>query len=80
MNTIATAGNVVVPALLVLEKLGFVVERRGSLCRASRQDEVYVAEDPVAVLGLVKLVEARTWDWKANDTEIDDVLKRYDLA
>jgi hypothetical protein len=77
MTHIATAGNVVVPALLALEGLGFAVERRGALCRATRGDESYVAEDPIGVLGLVKLIEMRTWDWKATDAQIEAALKKY---
>ncbi len=77
MRHIATAGNVVVPALLALEELGFAVERRGGLCRATRGDESYVAEDPISVLGLVKLIEVRTWE-KATDAQIEASLKKYD--
>lgn len=55
MKQIATAGNTVVPALMTLEALGFrvAVESAGGeqVCRATRDDETYVAADPVAVLG-----------------------------
>jgi hypothetical protein len=84
MRKITTSGNTVVPAILTLESLGFTVsvEREGprEIVRATRGDETYLADDPVAVLGLVKLVEARGWDWKAADSEIDDVLRRYELG
>jgi hypothetical protein len=39
-----------------------------------------VAADPVSVLGLVKLVEARSWNWRASDDEIDATLGRYGLG
>jgi hypothetical protein len=56
MNQIATAANTVVPALLVLESLGFTISvlRDGAVdfVRAPRGEETYVGEDPVAVLGL----------------------------
>ena len=84
MKRIATAGNTVVPALLALEELGFVVtvEKSGDaeLFRATRGDETYVAEDPVAVLGLVKLIEMRGWEWQPSDVEIDEVMRRYKLG
>lgn len=84
MKKIATAGNTVVPALLALEKLGFVVaiEQSGDaeLFRATRGDETYLAEDPVAVLGLVKLVEMRSWEWQPSDLEIDEVMRRHELS
>ena len=83
MNTIASAGNTVAPALLALEKLGFAiaVERAGEaqVFRAIRSDESFVADDPVAVLGLVKLIETRSWGWRAGDAEIEGVLGRYGL-
>ena len=72
------------PALLALEKLGFVVSVEQSedaeLFRATRGDETYLAEDPVAVLGLVKLVEMRGWEWQPTDVEIDEVMRRYELG
>ena len=81
MNTIATAGNTVVPALLALETLGFaiMVERRdgSEFCTATRGEETYVAEDPVTLLGLVKLIEMRGWNWHPADAEIEEVLRRY---
>lgn len=84
MKQIASAGNTVVPALLVLESLGFTVsvERDAALdlVRATRGEETYVGEDPVAVLGLVKLIETRGWGWEAADIEIDQVLERYRLG
>lgn len=76
------AGNVIVPALLELEALGFDVSIDRSAGReevkAVRGEETFVAEDPVAVLGLIKLVELRGWDWQAGD-EVDHVLRRYGL-
>jgi hypothetical protein len=85
MQNIATAGNTVVPALLALEKLGFSVsvERDGDgrdLFQAVKGEESYIAEDPVSVLGLVKLVEMRGWEWQPSDLEIEDTLQRYDLG
>jgi hypothetical protein len=82
-NKIRTAGNTVVPALLALEQLGFQVSvcisPRGQTVTATRAGEEYTAEDPVAVLGLVKLIEARTWQWQATDPQIEDMLQKYDL-
>jgi hypothetical protein len=80
---IAAAGNTVVPALLVLEALGFRVELSGgehSSCHASRGVESYVADDPVTVLGLVRLVELRGWDWGASDAENTAALQRFRLG
>ena len=79
---IATAGNTVVPALLTLERLGFTVTLTAApeaLCVAKRGDDEYMADDPVAVLGLVKLVEVRGPEWRASDQEIDGTLRKYGL-
>lgn len=80
-NKIAAMGNTVVPALLTLEHLGFTVQApEGSdLWVASRGDEEFVANDPVTVLGLVKLIEARSWNWNASDGDIEAVLAKYHL-
>jgi hypothetical protein len=81
MKSISAAGNTVVPALLALEGLGFEVsfERVGGrdLVRAARGDETYVADDPVAVLGLVKLVEMRGWQWGAADSDVQRIMRKY---
>jgi hypothetical protein len=80
-KSIAAAGNTVVPAVLALEDHGFKVSRvlvgDHEVYRAARGDEAYTAEDPVTVLGLVRLVELRTWDWRASDSEIERVLRQF---
>lgn len=83
VHHIAAAGNTVVPALLALEALGFHVEMSradDAMCRATRGDEGYLAEDPVTVLGLVRLVELRTWEWRAADADIDSTLRRHRMG
>jgi hypothetical protein len=84
MKQIATAGNTVVPALLALEHLGFTVsvKRDGprEIFQATCGEERYVADDPVGVLGLLKLVETRGWAWKAADAEIEEVMHRHGLG
>jgi hypothetical protein len=84
MKMIAAAGNTVVPALLALERLGFTVsiERSGDVeeVSATRGGESYLAEDPVAVLGLVKLIEVRGWDWRPTDAELAEIFHRYRLG
>jgi hypothetical protein len=74
---ITRAGNTVVPALLALETLGFEASLEDGLVVATSENGRFVAADPVAVLGLVKLVETRSWDWKASDERIDATLRRF---
>ncbi|HZW89742.1 MAG TPA: hypothetical protein VFF12_11745 [Myxococcaceae bacterium] len=80
MNRLVEAGNTLVPSVLALEQLGYEVriEASGS-CRAVRGDEEYLARDPATVLGLIKLVEVRGWDWRAADADIEAVARRYGL-
>lgn len=78
MRSIAAAANTLVPAILALEAMGFTlesaVEGDPSLLCAIRGEERYVAPDPVTLLGLLKLVELRSWDWRASDAELERVL------
>lgn len=71
------AGNTVVPAILALRALGFVVEQQGDGFVARTGSARFSADDPVAVLGLVKLAESRR-PWRATDSEIDEVLAEFD--
>jgi hypothetical protein len=75
---IVAAGNTVVPAVLALEAAGYRVSKlNDDLFEATSLDGSYVADDPVALLGLIKLVELRGWTWRASDSEIDSVLARF---
>jgi hypothetical protein len=76
-NQNVAAANTVVPALLALESLGYTVVVDGSLVVATAGNERFVADDPVTVLGLVKLIETRSWSWMASDEEITTTLGRF---
>ena len=49
----------------------------GSLVVATADNERFAADDPVTVLGLVKLIETRSWSWKASNEEITTTLGRF---
>jgi hypothetical protein len=72
------AANTVVPAILALEECGYVVMQEGGRFIATASNCRFGAEDPVALLGLVKLAEMRR-PWRADDDEIDDTLGRFSL-
>ena len=78
------AANTLVPAILLLEERGFSVEKRlaGSdeLWVARKESLELVAEDPLQLLGLTALAEARGEAWRATDEQIDDVIARFHLA
>ncbi len=59
-----------------MESLGFVVEVKGESVYARRGQEEYGAEDPVALLGPIGLVELRSWERGASDAQIDETLRR----
>lgn len=75
---LAQAGNTVVPAILALEACGYVVTQQRPYFVVEAGDARFVADDPVALLGLVRLAEIRR-PWRANDAELDDVTSRFDL-
>lgn len=74
---IVEAANTVVPAVLALEACGFRLSQEGEYVVAVSEAGTFVAQDPVVLLGLVKLVEIRSWSWRPCDDEIDDVLQRF---
>lgn len=78
---ISGAGNVVVPAYLALQQMGYRVR-----CEKLASEEDWIAEsdtaffsapDVIMLLGLAKLGELRGEHWQASDTEIQDFLKKF---
>lgn len=74
---IAQAGNTVIPAILALEEMGMVVDVAADLVVASSASGRFIANDPVAVLGLVRLFELRGEEWMASDEEIAAAFERF---
>jgi hypothetical protein len=81
---IVSAGNVVAPAVLALESQGFVVTcdrtNTGEAWTATRGDLCARGDDPIQVLGLVRLIQLRGDRWRASDVEVDDVIRRFELG
>lgn len=75
---LSQTGNTVVPAILALRELGMSIEQNAGGFLARSGSATFYAEDPVAVLGLVKLAEIRR-PWSATDQEMDDILAEFDL-
>ncbi len=75
--TIAAAGNTLAPALAVIRGMGYQVtlEAGGdALYVAERGICALKAEDPLTLLGLVKLYEVRGRNWKPTDAEVSALL------
>jgi len=79
MPTIASAGNVLVPAYLALVSKGYHVTRLNAakgeteteLWQATNGVSSFIAEDCLSLLGLVAIYETRGKAWKASNEEID---------
>lgn len=73
---IADAGNVMVPAYLILKKKGYRLRRSNpgdldlELWHAENATCEFVADGPVALLGLVLLYETRGENWQSNDEDL----------
>jgi hypothetical protein len=79
---ISGSGNVVVPAYLALQQMGYRVRCK----KLASEEETWIAEndavvvsapDIVMLLGLARLGELRGEHWQASDTEIQDFLKKF---
>jgi hypothetical protein len=83
--TIADAGNTLVPAYLALQQRGLHVSRDASLPSdsseplwvAENSSHRFIAEDFIALLGLVALHETRGDGWQASDQEIDSFITEH---
>jgi hypothetical protein len=78
---LAAAGNTLAPALGILRNLGYTVTRDklgDRLYRAENKTCIFTADDPLALLGLVKIYEERGVDWQPTDEEVRDILDLED--
>ncbi|HEY9026828.1 MAG TPA: hypothetical protein VIP05_21220 [Burkholderiaceae bacterium] len=71
---IAAAGNVMPGALACLKSLGFAVSTDGNGWRAESESRAFWADDPLLLLGLVKLHDLRGDEWRPSDAEVEDYL------
>ena len=78
---ISGAGNVVVPAYLALQKMGYIVRCENPVSDheiwiAENDSTILSADDVVILLGLATLAQSRGEHWQASDEEIQDFLKK----
>jgi len=75
------AGNVEVPAYLVLRGKGYKIsaaeQAGGPVWRAENSERRCAADSLVELLGLISMLEARGTDWGATDIEIDAFLHAF---
>lgn len=83
ITTIVAAGNTLAPSLAEVRALGYEVSRGtdcGGAYVAEGQNSRLVADDPLGLLGLVKLYECRGKDWQPTDDEVSVFLALEDAA
>jgi hypothetical protein len=81
---LAAAGNVEVPAILLLEQRGYAVTVSRSdgveSWMAARDDTELVGGSPLKLLALATLAEARGLAWRATDEQIEATLTRFGMS
>jgi len=78
---LCNSGNVVIPAIKALRELGFTVrlDSASGWFTAEANGRSFSADDPVAVLGLVKFYDTRGEHWHLPDEELMAIGKEYGL-
>jgi hypothetical protein len=73
---IVAAGNTLAPALAEVVAAGYKVIRPEACTewQATRGEVVLIADDPLMLLGLVRLYEARGENWPPSDQEVEAFL------
>jgi hypothetical protein len=78
---LSSAGDVLVPAILLLEEREYVVSiirtERFEQWTAKRGDIELVGDSPIELLGLASLADARGAAWPATDEEVHTTLTRF---
>jgi hypothetical protein len=74
---VEAAGDTVIPAILLIRQMGYTItyDKENGHCLASKDGNSFGADDPLTVLGLIKLFEMKGENWKVSDNEIDEVLR-----
>lgn len=75
---LAAAANLLTPAYLTLLSKGYSVHPEGQFVVAVRGADRFMAEDPITLVGVVVIAEARGEEWQATDEEIEDYLARFE--
>ena len=71
------AANAMTPAYLAILSKGFSIRGDGNLMIAERDGDTFAAEGPVALLGLIAIIEVRGAEWQATDDEISEFVSRF---
>lgn len=77
---LADAANMMTPAYLAILSKGYDIRVAGDLMIAQRGDVSFAADGPVALLGLIAIVEIRGERWAASDAEIENFVDLFGSA
>jgi len=69
--------DTVIPAMALIRQLGYhmTIDHTKPSFRADKDGNVFEGEDPVVVLGLIKLFEMRGENWAATDQELETIVR-----
>lgn len=72
-DVMSISGNTIVPALCVIESLGYRVSISVETGLVSAHGDLgtFVAEDPVQLLGLIQIRKCRGPHWQPSDFEVE---------
>ena len=76
---LSATGNVAVPAIKLIEDLGFQLTFKNGTFTAQKGMDIFRADDPITLLGLIKLIEVRGENWHVTDIEIERIGRDYKL-
>jgi len=80
---LSAAGNVEVPAFLVLASKGYAIKRTIAddieVWSAAKGEDEFQADSPLQLLGVVVVAEERGDAWAAEDEQIDAFLRRFKI-
>ena len=68
----SVAGNLLTPAYLTIIERGYAVRRKGDFWIAVKGDDTFTARDPISLLGVIAVGEARGENWRATDEQIKE--------
>jgi len=74
---IADATNMMPPAYLAILSKGYKVRISGDLMIAEQGGKCFAADGPVALLGMISIIEVRGEAWEASDEEIENFVNLF---
>ncbi|MEZ4886758.1 MAG: hypothetical protein R3E32_18665 [Chitinophagales bacterium] len=74
---LAAASNILVPIYYLLTEKGYTITDDGKMWLAENEKVVLIAEDTLALAGMVYLYENKGEDWRVDDDKIDSFVEKF---